>query len=237
MIEIDGSVGEGGGQIIRTALSLSAITKKPFKIFNIRANRPKPGLQPQHLMATKAVRNICRGKLNGAELESTELSFEPGPIIGGKYDFDIGTAGSTILLAQTIIPILNFAEKESEITIHGGTHVTHSPSYDYFERVFVPAIRALGIELECQMKKVGYYPKGGGEIQFQIKPSKLSGLNGWPKPPTIETIIRRSGIPLSVAIREKKIFIQNNHERVYLREDEADSVGNAISPLASGSVR
>lgn len=113
IILIDGSHGEGGGQIIRTALTLSAITQKPVSITNIRANRSNPGLQPQHLTACKAVRNVCRGTLSHAEVGSTELTFEPGPIVGGKYEFDIGTAGSVTLVAQTLIPILIGASKRA----------------------------------------------------------------------------------------------------------------------------
>jgi RNA 3'-terminal phosphate cyclase (ATP) len=229
MIEIDGAYLEGGGQIIRTSLSLSSITQKPFRIFNIRAGRPNPGLQPQHLMACKAVRNISRGTLSGAEVGSRELTFEPGPIVGGKYEFDIGTAGSVTLVAQTIIPILLKASKESEVRITGGTHVMKSPGYDYFEKVFVSGAGCFGASIESKIIRPGYFPKGGGIIDLKITPSQLHGCSIWPQEDNVQVIIRLSGLDESIAIREKKIFFQNGIEKVYLRRDEALSVGNAVT--------
>lgn len=229
MIEIDGAIGESGGQIIRTAMTLSAITKKPVHIFNIRAGRPNPGLQAQHLTAVKAVRNVCRGTLEGAELESKELTFHPGEIIGGKYEFDIGTAGSVTLVAQTIIPILLGATKESELRIIGGTHVIKSPGYDYFEKVFVPAIAKFGAHVESKLISPGYYPKGGGVIEVKIKPSKLTGCESWMQNDNTQVILRLSDLPLPIAIREKKIFVQNEIEKVFIRRDPALSPGNAVT--------
>jgi RNA 3'-terminal phosphate cyclase (ATP) len=229
MIEIDGAYGEGGGQIIRTSLTLSAITQKPVRIINIRANRPNPGLQPQHLMACKSVRNVCRGTLGHAEIGCTDISFEPGPIVGGKYEFDIGTAGSVTLVAQTLLPVLLGASKASELRIIGGTHVMKSPGYDYFERVFVPAVRLFGADIETRMIRPGYYPRGGGEIEIKVKPSKLHGAKAWPNDDHIEAIIRLSGLPALVATREKKIFVQNGFEHVHIWEDEAPSLGNAVT--------
>ena len=229
MIEIDGSHGEGGGQIIRTSLTLSAITRKPVTITNIRAGRPNPGLQMQHLTSAKAVRNVCRGRLEHAELHSTELIFEPGEIVGGRYDFDIGTAGSVTLVAQTLIPILLFASKESELRITGGTHVMKSPGYDYFERVFVPATAMFGVSLECRMLKAGYYPAGGGCIEVHVKPSKPHGCGSWPREEKVQALIRLAGLPAGIAVREKKIFVQNGIESVFVRNDETLSVGNAVT--------
>ncbi len=229
MIEIDGSHGEGGGQIIRTSLTLASITGKPVKITNIRAGRSKPGLRPQHLMACNSVRKICRGALEGAELESTELTFTPGKIVGGRYDFNIGTAGSVILVAQTILPILLLASKKSEVRITGGTHVMKAPNYDYFENVFLPAISNFGAKAEGKMIKPGYYPKGGGLIEIEIEPSELKGCKYWSRGEGVEAIIRLSGLPESIAIREKKIFVQNEIEKVRIRQDEALSIGNAVT--------
>ncbi len=230
VIEIDGSFGEGGGQVIRTAMTLSAITQKEVKIMNIRAGRPNPGLQAQHLMACKAVRNICRGTLNGAEIGSSELDFKPGPIVGGKYEFDIGTAGSVTLVAQTILPILlTKSTKTSEIRIIGGTHVMKSPGYDYFERVFIPAIEKFGAKIKSNMVKPGYYPKGGGIIDLEITPSELIGNEVWNSDEIIAAIIRISGLDTSIAIREKKIFVQNEISEIYIRENEALSIGNSVT--------
>ncbi|MFA6530746.1 MAG: RNA 3'-terminal phosphate cyclase [Candidatus Micrarchaeia archaeon] len=228
MIEIDGSHGEGGGQIIRTSMTLSAITKKPVRISNIRANRPNPGLQMQHLTAVKAVRNICRGTLEGAELGSTSLTFVPGDIIGGNYDFNILTAGSTSLVAQTIIPIALCAEKPSVFRIIGGTHVMKSPSYDYLEKIFVPAIRLFGANVTCELLKSGYYPRGGGEIEIKVHPSKLAAPKSFESEKDVSVFIRLSNLPLSIGIREKKIFVQNDIETVKIREEQAVDPGNAL---------
>lgn len=227
MIEIDGSIGEAGGQIIRTALSLSAITKKPIHVFNIRANRPNPGLAAQHLTAARAVRSICRGTLSHCEVRSTEFTFEPGEIIGGRYEFDIGTAGSVVLVAQTILPILLFAQKPSVVRITGGTHVMKSPSSDYFEKVFLPAIFLFGAKAGCRTLKSGYYPKDGGEIELSAEPSRLNGNETWPKGSEAEALIRLSGLPAHIAVREKKIFMQNSIQHVHIYEEQGEP-GNAI---------
>jgi RNA 3'-terminal phosphate cyclase (ATP) len=229
MIEIDGSYGEGGGQIIRTSLTLSAITQKPVRISGIRSGRPKPGLQPQHLMACKSVRSVCRGILKGAEIGGTEIVFEPGPIVGGRYDFDIGTAGSVTLVAQTLIPMLLKAGKASRLRIKGGTHVMKSPGFDYFDKVFVPSAARMGAALEARMVKAGYYPAGGGEIEVLVEPSGLKGCASWPAGEGIQAIIRRANLPEGIAIREKKIFVQNGIEKVFIREDTALSPGNAVT--------
>jgi RNA 3'-terminal phosphate cyclase (ATP) len=229
MIHIDGSLGEGGGQVIRTSLTLSSITGKEVSIDNIRAGRPKPGLMAQHLTAVKAVRKVCRGTLEGAELGSKQLVFHPGEIVGGKYEFNIGTAGSVTLVAQTLIPILLQAKKDSHIRIIGGTHVMKSPGYDYFEKVFIPAIRHMGGDIESKMLRPGYFPKGGGEIEISIKPSKLRGMSEWQRTDRIEVLIRNSNLPLSIAMREKKIFLQNDIEEIYIREQDALNPGNAVT--------
>jgi len=228
MIEIDGGEGEGGGQVIRTAMALSSITKTPIRISNIRAKRPKPGLRMQHLTAVRAVRNICRGTLEGAELGSSELIFHPGEIVGGRYDFNIGTAGSVTLVAQTLIPILLFAEKKSEISIIGGTHVIKSPSSDYFEKVFLPAINNMGVHIECSTVKAGYYPQGDGELRVTLSPSKIFGAGEWHSDDTVRVLIRLSNIPKDVGIREKKIFVQNNIENVRIFEEKCLDPGNAL---------
>lgn len=226
MIEIDGSYGEGGGQIIRTALTLSAITRKAVRIVNIRANRPNPGLAAQHLTGARAVRSICRGTLSHCEIGSTELDFEPGEIFGGKYELDIGTAGSTILVAQTILPILAFASKPGSIKITGGTHVMKNPSYDYFEKVFIPAISLFGINVKSGLKKSGYYPQGGGEVMLETQPNKPKGNLSWDKKDNMHGLIRISGLPLHIAVREKKVFLEKGIEHVRIIEEE-NGIGNA----------
>jgi len=229
MITIDGSHGEGGGQIIRTALSLSAITGKEVEIVKIRANRSPSGLKMQHLTAVKAVRSICRGRLEGAEEGSQTLKFFPGEIIGGKYEFNIVTAGSICLVAQTIIPILLHAKKKSVVRIIGGTHVMKSPGYDYFDKIFLPAIRAMGAKVESRLIKSGYYPKGGGEIEITVEPSELHGKREWEKESQIHAVIRVANLPLSIAMREKKVLLENDIEDVSIKEEKTFSPGNAVT--------
>ena len=176
MIELDGSMGEGGGQIIRTALSLSAITGKAFKIQNIRANRTPPGLKPQHLTAVNAMEEICGAHVTGAELGSTSLEFTPGKMIPGEYKFDIGTAGSVTLLLQTILPAALSAEGNIEIEAKGGTNVPHAPPIDHFIHVFLQTLKAHGARIEADLVRRGYYPKGGGTVMIEIWPGHVKPI-------------------------------------------------------------
>lgn len=171
-LHIDGSMGEGGGQVLRSALSLSILTGRPLHITNLRAKRAKPGLQPQHLKAVEAAAAICSGQVQGAALNSQELFFEPGEIHGGRYRFDIGTAGAAPLVLQTVYLPLAFAGAASTVAITGGTHVPFSPCYHYLESVWVPALVSSGFWLRIELEQAGFYPQGGGEIQAQIRPVK-----------------------------------------------------------------
>ncbi len=174
MIEIDGSYGEGGGQIIRTAIALSAVTGKPCRILNIRKGRTNPGLQAQHLTGVEAATKLCNAELKGAKLHSTEIEFIPKEIKGGKYKFDIGTAGSISLVLQTLIPACLHADKETELEIIGGTVGSWAPSIIYFQQIFCNFLEILGMKREedffLETTKHGFYPKGGGRIVFRIKP-------------------------------------------------------------------
>ncbi|MCG8572478.1 MAG: RNA 3'-terminal phosphate cyclase [Spirochaetes bacterium] len=171
MIIIDGSFGEGGGQILRTSLSLSLITKKPFEIRNIRANRSKPGLLRQHLTAIEAAKTISQAQVGGAALGSSCLVFEPGKVQGGNYRFSVGTAGSTILVLQTILPALLITENKSEILLEGGTHNPFAPPYDFMEDVFFGYLRKMGAEITSQIEQYGFFPAGGGRIKTVIHPA------------------------------------------------------------------
>lgn len=172
MITIDGSYGEGGGQILRTALTLSAVTGKPFTIKNIRANRPNPGMKAQHLKSVEATGLITNAVMDGNKLNSTQLTFRPGPIKSGDYFFEIGTAGSTSLVLQTIFLPLSFAEHSSKVTITGGTHVSWAPCYHYLELQWLPCMKQIGLDAKLKLVKAGFYPQGGGEIMAEIQPSK-----------------------------------------------------------------
>jgi RNA 3'-terminal phosphate cyclase (ATP) len=170
LISIDGSYGEGGGQILRTALALSSLLEAPFEIHHIRAGRKRPGLAPQHLMAVKAVAEITSAQVQGAEIGSGRLVFRPRELKPGNYRFDIGTAGSAALVLQAVLPGLAFAETPSTITITGGTHLPWSPSFHYLRDVFVPSLSEPGPRVSLEIRNWGWFPKGGGEIRATIHP-------------------------------------------------------------------
>lgn len=169
-IRIDGSYGEGGGQILRTALSLSLVTGKSFRIDRIRAGRQKPGLLRQHLTSVLAVAEVGQAKVEGAVLGSQELSFEPGRVRAGDYKFAVGTAGSGTLVFQTILPALMFAEGPSRVVIEGGTHNEMAPPFPFLARTFLPLLERMGPKVELQLERHGFYPAGGGRFRATIQP-------------------------------------------------------------------
>lgn len=173
MLILDGSFGEGGGQILRTALSLSMVTGLPFRIEKIRAKRRKPGLLRQHLTCVTAAAQISSAKVKGAELGFLSLEFTPGTIRGGDYDFAIGTAGSTTLVFQTVLPALLRADVPSRVTVSGGTHNPSAPTFDYIARVFLPLLARMGAEVPVTLHKHGFYPAGGGRWHADIKPTPV----------------------------------------------------------------
>jgi RNA 3'-terminal phosphate cyclase (ATP) len=178
VLKIDGSTGEGGGQIIRTALALSMLTGTPIEISNIRAGRSKPGLMRQHLMCVQASQQISNAKVSGAHLGSTAFSFAPNDVVLGNYTFDIGSAGSTSLVLQTILPALLFANSAptlnsttaATVTIKGGTHNPMAPTTDFLQLAFIPAIAKLGMQVTIELGQTGFAPLGGGEITATIQP-------------------------------------------------------------------
>lgn len=177
-IELDGSQGEGGGQILRTALTLSMITGIPFRIERIRAKRGKPGLLRQHLTAVNAAAQICGAQVRGAEPGSLKLEFVPGKIRGGDYRYAIGTAGSCTLVLQTVLPALWFANAPSTVTVSGGTHNSAAPPADFLQRVWLPLMRHMGVEMELELLRHGFYPAGGGELRASVRPvATLQALN------------------------------------------------------------
>ena len=171
MITIDCSEGEGGGQILRTALSLSVATGKPFAIKNIRARRSKPGLMRQHLTAVNAAAEISHARVRGAEVGAASLLFEPGPAKPGDYVFRIGSAGSTTLVLQTVLAPLALAGGRSHLVIEGGTHNQGAPPFEFIDRAFLPLLRRIGYDVSAVLKRPGFYPAGGGLIEVEIGPA------------------------------------------------------------------
>lgn len=171
IIDIDGSIGEGGGQVLRTSLALALITGKAFRLRNIRARRSRPGLQAQHLASVKAAAEIGRARLRGACIGSIDITFEPGPVTAGDYHFKIGTAGAASLVLHTVYLPLALAGGASSVTIEGGTHVKASPSFHFLARTWAHYLKAIGIDIALSLQRVGFYPRGGGMIQAQIAPA------------------------------------------------------------------
>ena len=178
LIQLDGSLGEGGGQILRTALSLSMVTGQAFRIEKIRAGREKPGLLRQHLTAVNAAAQVCGATVEGAAISSRELTFSPGPVKAGQYTFTVGSAGSTTLVLQTVLPALMIEKEPSSLTLEGGTHNPHAPPLDFLEKAFVPLVNRMGPAVHLNLERAGFYPAGGGRFFAEIKPAaKLSTLH------------------------------------------------------------
>lgn len=169
MLHIDGSQGEGGGQILRSALALSMATSQPFHLTNIRAGRPKPGLMRQHLTCVLAAQTISSAEVTGAAVGSREITFAPGPVKPGPYKFVIGTAGGTMLVLQAVLPALLRANAPSTITIEGGTHNEHAPPFEFVERALIPLLNRAGARVRLTLERHGFYPAGGGRIVAEIE--------------------------------------------------------------------
>ena len=217
MIEIDGSYREGGGQILRTSLSLSCIFRRPFRIFNVRKGRQRPGLMPQHLAAVRAVQLISDAEVIGDNIGSTDLSFFPGEVKNGDFFLDIGTAGSVSLVLQTVIPAVVFSSPsgryrpqdgndKTTITLKGGTHVPFSPSFHYLEGVLAFFLSLIGITIGLSVESYGFYPKGGGKVRADIYPvERLKPLSVVQR----GSIVRLTGysgvgnLPVSIAERQR----------------------------------
>jgi RNA 3'-terminal phosphate cyclase (ATP) len=219
-LHIDGSYGEGGGQILRTSLALSCVLGRSVEIVNIRRTRKRQGLQPQHLTAVKAAATISRGHVQGAELSSTALRFSPGATRGGDYFFDVsekkGSAGSTSLVLQTVLLPLCFAEHPSTVTVIGGTHVPWSPTFHYLEKVFLPMLSHIGVLAELGIERWGWYPQGGGRIACRMsaksafKPVVIPARG---KQVRITGISAAANLPNSIAMRQRDRALRALSER------------------------
>ena len=173
MLEIDGAYGEGGGQLLRTAVALSAITRQAVRISNIRAKRSRPGLAAQHIAAVRAVAALCDARVTNLVPRSMEIQFEPGVIRGGSFRFDIGTAGSAMLVLQALIPVVAAGGAPCRAVVSGGTDVRGAPPADYVRQVVLPLLGRMGVEATLEVRRRGYYPRGGGEVEFAYAPSAL----------------------------------------------------------------
>lgn len=205
LIELDGSKGEGGGQILRSALALSMITGQPFRIQNIRANRTKPGLMRQHLVAVQSAARVSDASVSGAELGSNALTFTPKTIRGGAYAFPIETAGSSTLVLQTLIPALLHAAAPSTVLVSGGTHNPMAPPVQFLQRAYCRVLAALGASVDIEVKRYGFYPRGGGEVVVTVQPCRQWRQFELMEPGRLRAAYAESlvaGIPADIARRE-----------------------------------
>lgn len=203
LVRIDGSFGEGGGQILRTAVALSCVTGIPVEITNIRANRPNPGLAMQHLAGIKTAGLLSNAKVEGLRKGSTKILFKPGKVRGGEFKVDVGTAGSISLILQVLIPTAMVAENSVTLTVIGGTDVRWSPPVDYLKNVTLRGVKEMGGSVEVSILQRGYYPKGGGKVIAKIEPSKLKGLNfKAEKSERVRGVSHCSNLPKHVAERQ-----------------------------------
>src|SRR5688572_8453404 len=208
MIDIDGSFGEGGGQILRSSLALSLLSGKPFRLRKIRANRkPKPGLRPQHLAAVRAAAKIGSAQVNGDTVGSSQLTFEPGPVRPGSYRFDIGTAGATALVLHTVYLPLAVTGQPSELVLEGGTHNDKAPSFHFLQTTWRAYMARLGLTLSLEMKRAGFYPRGGGQVIAHIEPCPVLRpltLTATVEHSTATVLSGSAGLPAHVASRQAR---------------------------------
>jgi RNA 3'-terminal phosphate cyclase (ATP) len=204
MIIIDGSEGEGGGQVLRNALALSLVTGQPFRIVNIRGRREKPGLMRQHLTAVEAACTIGNAECEGVAIGSREIAFRPGPVRAGDYRFAVGTAGSTGLVLQTILMPLLAADGPSRLVLEGGTHNMMAPPFDFIARTFLPILARMGPRVDARLIRHGFFPRGGGRVEVDIAPAPLKQIRC-----TDRGALRRvsatalfAGLPFDIADRE-----------------------------------
>jgi RNA 3'-terminal phosphate cyclase (ATP) len=206
MITIEGSEGEGGGQVLRYAAALSLLTGEPFTITDIRGGRAKPGLMRQHVTALEAAALIGGAECSGLGVGSTELTFRPGRVVPGEYHFAIGTAGSTALVVQTVLVPLMLADEPSRLVIEGGTHAASAPPFEFLAHTLLPVLERMGPRLSVKLDRHGFYPRGGGQIVVDIAPAPLAPIactaRGAFKAGKVEALI--AGIPFDIAERELK---------------------------------
>jgi RNA 3'-terminal phosphate cyclase (ATP) len=207
LLELDGSFGEGGGQILRTSLALSLVTGRGFHLRNVRAGRAKPGLQAQHLMSVRAAADVGRAQTRGASRDSSDLVFEPGPVAPGRYRFDIGTAGATGLVLHTVyLPLAYRAAAPSQLTLVGGTHVRTSPSFHFLDTTWRRYMALCGLRVGLKLSRPGFYPRGGGVVEAHVQPCpRLRGVRlAGRGPVAVRGFSAVAGLPESIARRQAR---------------------------------
>jgi RNA 3'-terminal phosphate cyclase (ATP) len=222
VIELDGSFGEGGGQILRSSLALSLLTGKPFHLRNVRARRPKPGLQPQHLMSVRSAATIGQAELRGASLGSSDLEFRPGTVAPGTYRFDIGTAGATGLVLHTLyLPLALGANRPSHLTLVGGTHVNNSPTFHFLQMTWRRYLERMGLHVTLSMTRPGFYPRGGGVVEVDIEPcARLKGLSLRERGPVaVRGFSAVAGLPEHIAERQARRAVYGLQKDCGVRAD------------------
>jgi len=235
LLTIDGSLGEGGGQILRSSLALAMCLTKPFQITYIRADRERPGLQQQHLTAVMSAAAIVDADVEGAEIGSQQLVFMPRQVKSGNYRFSTGTAGSTSLVLQTLLPALMLAKKPSTLVLEGGTHNHFAPPYDFLVKSFLPLIQRMGPGISSRLERTGFAPAGGGVVHFTIEPVKklkplLISERGRILQQNAEVLLAH--LPEHIAYRELRVIAASlgyvPHQLHYLPVEAAYGPGNVI---------
>jgi RNA 3'-terminal phosphate cyclase (ATP) len=234
MIIIDGSEGEGGGQVVRNALALSLVTGQPFQITNIRGGREKPGLMRQHLTAVEAACQIGQAECEGASVGSSEILFRPSTVRPGDYHFAVGTAGSTGLVLQTILMPLLLADGPSRLVLDGGTHNMMAPPFQFIERAFLPIVNRMGPRVHAKLVRHGFFPRGGGKIEVTIEPAPLQRLDCIDRGPLqhVSATALFAGLPFDIANRELKTaakFLDWPEDAFTVRQlPESEGPGNVL---------
>ena len=235
-IIIDGRMGEGGGQVLRASLALSMALGKPFRISNIRVNRPKPGLKRQHLTCVNAAQAVCGATVDGNAINSLELSFAPGPVRPGEYEFNVGTGGSVTMVLQAIMPPLLFGKRPSRLTVTGGTHVPFAPPFEFMRDTLFPRLETLGVRLAARMDRVGYMDIGGGSVTVDIQPatettpfqeSEAGGLE------SAEATVYGHNLPEGVVDREIDVLLSDANAPLGLTPE---TIRREDGPTKSGPI-
>lgn len=240
LLEIDGSMGEGGGQVLRTAVALSALLKKPIRVFNIRAKRSNPGLRPQHLAAVKAVANITGARVEGLEVGSRQIFFNPGEIKSFDIELDVGTAGSISLVLQAMMPVLAFSPKEVKMILKGGTDNPKAPPIDYVKEVLLKNLSRTGYSADLKVERRGFYPRGGGIVHFESKPVEFLrpfNMTDFPGLKSVKIFVYSSKLPKHVAERIAGSAMSHIRSRLGIEpvvEYEIMSGGERNAPLDPG---